>query len=194
MKKTTNTEKSPRPEWLFGGNPNAIEEQESKGQKEFVESTQLPRKTNSPREVKNTAEQYSKMGIEVFTTSKNDDIFLGVKLPKGWKKVETSHSMWNNLIDDKGRIRATIFYKAAFYDREAFINFNHRYYQTQEYIDVKNFDSKKKFMCVKDSSDNSIIFRTAETEEYYDSNLTNECLEFLNKNFPEHNDVNAYWN
>ncbi len=35
--------------------------------------------------------------------------------------------MWNELVDDKGRVRASFFYKGAFYDRDAFINFNTRY-------------------------------------------------------------------
>jgi len=50
-----------------------------------------------------------------------------VELPIGWKKRSTGHSMWNDLVDDKGRVRATFFYKAAFYDRDAFINFERRY-------------------------------------------------------------------
>ena len=43
-------------------------------------------------------------------------------MPNGWKKQATDHSMWSELIDDKGKVRATIFYKAAFYDQRAFLN------------------------------------------------------------------------
>jgi hypothetical protein len=43
------------------------------------------------------------------------------KLPAGWKKVATEHSMWSDLLDDQGRKRAAIFFKAAFYDYSAFI-------------------------------------------------------------------------
>jgi hypothetical protein len=50
-----------------------------------------------------------------------------VKLPEGWHIKATDHSMWSNLVDDKGRNRASIFYKAAFYDREAFLSFNRRF-------------------------------------------------------------------
>lgn len=46
-KKVKNTAKNPRFEWLFGGNPNAIEAQEQQGQKELLESSQLPIKVNS---------------------------------------------------------------------------------------------------------------------------------------------------
>jgi hypothetical protein len=44
-----------------------------------------------------------------------------VSLPPGWKVVPTDHSMWSDLVDAKGEKRASIFYKAAFYDRDAFI-------------------------------------------------------------------------
>lgn len=123
MKKVINTEKDPKHDWLFGQNPNAIEAQEAEGQVGLVNSLQLPKKCNSPSGV-NATWQYSKMGIKVFTSSKGDDLFMGVKLPDGWKKESTDHSMWSNLLDDKGRVRATLFYKASFYDRDAFINFN----------------------------------------------------------------------
>jgi hypothetical protein len=112
-------------EWLFGGNPNAIEAQEKRGQEQFVTSSQLPKKINNPRNT-NPLEFYPKLGIKVFTVSKGDDLFFGVELPKGWKKIGTDHDMWSELHDDKGRKRAGIFYKAAFYDRDAFIDFEQR--------------------------------------------------------------------
>ncbi len=192
MKKTTNTVKTPNPEWLMGGNPNAILLQESEGQKELINSLQLPSKCNSPRGI-NAAEQYRKMGIVTFTGSKGDDLFLGVKLPDGWKKESIGHSMWNNLVDNEGRVRATFFYKAAFYDREAFVNFRHRYIKTQEFADqkcVKNYD---KFYCVKDQATDEIIFKTEITSEYFDANLEKQCIDFLMSNYPDYEDLNAYW-
>ena len=57
-----------------------------------------------------------------------DDLFVEVTLPAGWKKEATDHSMWSKLVDDKGRERASIFYKAAFYDRDAHINITQRFH------------------------------------------------------------------
>ena len=45
-----------------------------------------------------------------------------VKLPAGWKKQATDHSMWSKLLDESGAVVASIFYKAAFYDRIAEMN------------------------------------------------------------------------
>jgi hypothetical protein len=118
----TNTAQNPNPEWLFGRNPNAIEAQEAQGQKELAKSSQLPVKVNSPRGA-NATEQYQALGIKVVGKSKWDDVFLDVELPEGWAIKPTDHSMWSKLVDAEGNERASIFYKAAFYDRDAFINF-----------------------------------------------------------------------
>ncbi len=93
MDKVTNTSKRPRLEWLMGGNPNAIEAQEAQGQKELVNSSQLPSKVNSPRGV-NIEEQYALMGIKVIGKTQGDELFLDVELPNGWKKEEDlSHTL-----------------------------------------------------------------------------------------------------
>lgn len=118
----TNTSNAPKIERLFGGNPNAIEAQEAQGQQELVKSSQLPVKANSPRGV-NAAEKYRELGICVVGNSAGDNLFLNVTLPDGWQIQATGHPMWSKLIDANGKEIASIFYKAAFYDREAFINF-----------------------------------------------------------------------
>lgn len=193
-KKTTNTENTPKPEWLFGGNPNAIEAQEARGQEELINSLQLPKKCNYPRGT-NAVEQYHKMGIKTFTSSKGDDLFIGVKLPDGWKKQATEHSMWNNLLDDKGRVRATFFYKAAFYDRDAFVNFQTRY-QRQ----CKHYDNTYTY-CVVDTASRNTLFESERldskniNDDYFKNQelCTKQCEDYLNENFAYHEDINAYW-
>ena len=114
-----NTSKTPNPEWLMGGNPSAIENQEAEGQKEFCNSSQLPR-TDGYNDVK---AQYEMMGIRVLRKTEGDDLFYDVELPSNWKIKATDHSMWSNLKNEKGKIIASMFYKAAFYDRGAHIHF-----------------------------------------------------------------------
>lgn len=119
-KEITDTTKNPHPEWVMGGNPGAIKTQEEQGQKELVESCQFPARINSPRGL-SIAAAYEKLGIK-FVRYTGDDLFFEVELPAGWKIVATDHTMWSNLIDEDGKITASIFYKAAFYDRDAFFN------------------------------------------------------------------------
>ena len=108
---------------LLDMTPETIYAQEKLGQQELVRSSQLP--SNSGRNV-NVIEQYEKMGIKVIGESIKDDLFLDVELPQGWSIKDTDHSMHSKLLDDKGRERAGIFYKAAFYDRTADITFYQR--------------------------------------------------------------------
>ena len=97
--------------------PTPIEDQESQGQKSFVSSDTLPAKMDP--ESKSALES---AGVKFGELVKDDPLFRYVELPQGWKKIPTEHSMWSSLIDKDGKIRADIFYKAAFYDRRAFIS------------------------------------------------------------------------
>lgn len=142
MEKVTNTAKKPRFEWLFGGNPNAIEAQEAQGQKELQNASQLPADPNDKRiDIK---EQYRHMGIKVIEQSNDDSLFFDVTLPEGWKIEPTNHSMWSDLVDNKDRKRASIFYKAAFYDRSAHINFNRRINHKVDRLSFLNNDYSQK--------------------------------------------------
>lgn len=223
-KKVTNTKNDPKVDWLMGGNPKAIENQEADGQEELVNSLQLPKKCNSPHRL-NAVEEYHKMGIKVFTGSKGDDLFVGTKLPEGWKKEATDHSMWNNLVDDKERIRASIFYKAAFYDREAFINFNqainfrvdremflegnydredgdYKGYKSPYVGRVTRYDGKvlfetEKYKCdvtyKKDVQGSGYTEKYKKTSESIIKQLREECLAFLNENYPDYLNIHSYW-
>ncbi len=110
--------------WVLGGNPNAIENQEAEGQKQLVESSQLPKYLNgAPGEGETALKKYEELGIEVMGFDESDDLFVEVKLPDGWEVKNTDHSMWSKLLNEKGEEIGSIFYKAAFYDRRAFIGF-----------------------------------------------------------------------
>lgn len=190
-KKVTNTGKKPKLSWLFGGNPKAICEQESQGQKELVNSSQLPLDTRGLGK-----EQYQKMGIKVIGVTKDDDIFYDVVMPKGWEVKETEHSMWTLLIDDKGNERAMIFYKAAFYDRSAHIDFNRRYRVVGNYIGEKEMSYK-----VVDGNENNVLFETDKVvkgddiRDYYKKTdiKREQAVLYLDNNYPEHKDINKYW-
>lgn len=114
---TTTSKTEVHPEWVMGGNPRAIEAQEKRGQQEFVANEQLPAKC--PADLKATLEA---AGVKFGSATPGDELFVLAVLPPGWKKVPTDHSMWSTLVDDKGVKRASIFYKAAFYDRDAFLS------------------------------------------------------------------------
>lgn len=111
------------------GTSEMIENQEADGQSSFVSSTTLPTKimTDKGRKILNKA------GVQFGDNVEGDEMFQYVELPEGWEKKPTDHSMWSKLVDDKGRERASIFYKAAFYDRSAHMSLSRRYNYHQDY-------------------------------------------------------------
>lgn len=130
MNKVINTKKRAQEEPFLGlMDALNIEASELRGQKELEQSSQLPFKIGHRNDmtIEEVTSIYEKYGIKVLKQSNGDELFVDVILPEGWKIKGTSHSMWNNLIDQNGRIRASFFYKAAFYDRDAFLTFKTRY-------------------------------------------------------------------
>ena len=105
-----------RPEFLSGGAPREIEAQEARGQDQLVNSHDLPVQCGPNREALEAA------GVTFGEPKKGDPLFCRAELPAGWSKQATDHSMWSNLVDETGTVRAIIFYNAAFYDRDAFMN------------------------------------------------------------------------
>ena len=211
MIKTERTNEHPHPEWLFGINPDAIELQEELGQTILVNSCQLPRNENCSGGRKELAKpKYEAMGIKVapFTqkvprilkeqiaANDNDELFVTVVLPEGWRKEATSHSMWNNLYDAKGGLRGNFFYKAAFYDRDAFINFNCRYEATTKHEDQPGGYS---YPCpvrgiVIDNATREVIFRTEiDAEQFGSDRVYPQAKEWLAEHYPNHKDFLAYW-
>ncbi|MBI4185795.1 hypothetical protein HY524_01970 [Candidatus Berkelbacteria bacterium] len=93
----------------------AIYMQEKQGQQDLIESSSLPTKGSD-----NPA--FKEMGIIFGEPFKDDPLFRPAQLPPGWTVKGSDHDMWSYLYDDKGEKRASIFYKAAFYDRKAHIS------------------------------------------------------------------------
>jgi hypothetical protein len=87
-----------------------IEDQESAGQSQLVNSEMLPRKGS---------DHYAEAGIAVTDDSTDDDLFVKVTLPSGWARRATDHSMWSEVVDELGRRRVAVFYKASSHDRKA---------------------------------------------------------------------------
>lgn len=121
------------PNALAAASPGGIEAQEAQGQRDLCSSGRIPIKIHATQEFIKTLKandakdksagqlQLESLGIKIL--GKADNLFYNVELPKGWAIKPTDHSMWSDLVDDQGIVRASIFYKAAFYDMDAFLNF-----------------------------------------------------------------------
>lgn len=182
--------------------PGGIEAQEKRGQIEqsFLETLPIEG-TAGCRPV------WEKLGFEFGSAA--DGLFVNAKFPDGWRKKVTDHDMWSKLVDGKGRERAAIFYKAAFYDRSAHISLTARFsYSTQP---LRGWDAEprsgKYIGVVKDCGE--IVFQTEPTTpepKYSDAerpawkawqetkeHKSNEAKEWLTQRYPNWQDVAAYW-
>lgn len=94
---------------------SVIGAQERAGQSQLVHSDRLPTKLHSPRA------EFEALGFTFGEPDPRDPMFAPATLPDGWKREGSDHAMWSYIVDQHGRRRASIFYKAAFYDRDAFM-------------------------------------------------------------------------
>ena len=90
---------------------------------------------------------FEKMGISFHGEVEGDPLFTKATLPPGWRKEHTGHSMGLVLLDDKGRERASIFYKAAFYDRNAHMSASYRYKAIPNYSDADYQEYARGVVC-----------------------------------------------
>ena len=96
--------------------PGGVIAQEARGQQELVESSQLPIEGLLGKE----RPRWEALGLKILDDQASDDpLFCQVELPPGWRKVPTDHPLWTHLVDEGGKVRAEIVYKAAYYDRYA---------------------------------------------------------------------------
>jgi len=96
---------------LLDATPAGIVASEARGQRELVNSTNLP--------IEGPWEELEALG---FKRGENvDELFCTATLPEGWRKEPTHHNMWSKIVDAEGVERVSVFYKAASYDRRAFM-------------------------------------------------------------------------
>lgn len=177
------------------GQGSFIEDMEARGQRELTSQTsKLPTEGS-----KDPA--WAKMGVLYGEPDKDDPKFSFVQLPAGWVLRPTDHSMWNQLLDDKGRVRGKMFYKAAFYDRRATIHPVTRYQCDRESKIKDDYDCPFREV-VKDTATGAALFMTDWVErpvKYTPEDLAREgaarkqTAAWLDANRPEWKDASAYW-
>ncbi len=178
----------------MSGEKNVLENMEKEGQSFAVNSSRMARKMRPSREA------WEKLGF-VFSDIEGDDVLCNAVLPEGWSIKATDHSMWNNIYDEKGNERGSMFYKAAFYDRDAHMNLERRYHictvdkdGDSNIVEVYFGNSKEKLFVAGELEHNPDA-PSAERRKFYDEEekLRELAIEYANENYPEWEDPTAYW-
>lgn len=187
--------------------PGGIEAQEAAGQAQFVGDSCLSPFRSLPIEC--PREQLEKLGFQFGDSI--SDLFISVQFPDGWTKVPTEHSMWSDLVDDKGRVRGHIFYKAAFYDQRAHINslkcrYSAVFMPEDRYLTEITYEDRDRgkwagmVIDYSQSKDGVIIWQTGwhkfeinEKQWSIEKELLAEAHIWLRENYPNYDDPLAYW-
>lgn len=172
------------------GTSGMIENQEATGRSDFVNSTTLPTEINTA-DGKKIVESF---GIVFGEMVEDDPMFQYVTLPEGWTREGTGHSM--GVLDDKGRKRIDVFYKAAFYDRVAHLWVNKRYNYSHDY-DRQDSDN----VGVTQVMDRNEIIHETEPIPIKEndkglmiSELSNKlAVVWLDEHYPDWNNPATYW-
>lgn len=176
---------------LVGG-PGYIEAQEAAGQRQLVEGVSFPVMGGQESEL-------VAMGFVLGEPYADDPMFRDVKLPDGWSRKATDHSMHSVIVDNKGRERVGIFYKAAFYDRSA------SYYVKPRFIVGRNCDvfSLDRGQSQHQVTDVGVVVFQTNVEEYelrdsaslrdVEKRQSDECVAWLKENYPGHGDLVEDW-
>lgn len=140
--------------------PGGIEAQEKAGQQALVASTDMPKELDRAA--------FEKVGFKFGADV--DDIFMKATLPPGWTRAGTDHSMHSDILDEKGRKRVGVFYKAAFYDRRADA------YLVPRYVIQRDYDLPQEDVAFTVKDAGTEIYRTITTkyESYKDSDQHRE--------------------
>lgn len=173
--------------------PGGIEAQEADGQEAFVQSATLPREC-----LYCTQADFERMGI-VFGDDV-DELFIAATLPPGWTKVPTAHALWSELRDAQGRVRAHLFYKAAFYDRKAHMDAEYFFTLRRIYLDAAGVQTES----YPPASIQVVIVDGNGAQRYTTSPIPYEqyeqireaeirCKGWLSAHYPAWQEYAAYW-
>ena len=177
---------------LLGGDSNDVLKQTVQGQDSFVNSTTLPTDIMT----QNGKEILEGFGVVWDDVVEDDPLFQHVTLPEGWTREGTGHSMHSDVLDEKGRKRIGIFYKAAFYDRSAHMSLTKRYSYRHDY-DRQDRDN----VGVTQIKDGDNVIHTTEPivikEDDKGFRISERCnklaIVWLDEHYPDWNNPAAYW-
>ena len=168
---------------------------EAEGMAEAIQETLLPKDMDPERS------EWEALGFE-FTEIPNDELMYRAKLPKGWRMVSTNHPMSTDMIDELGRRRGAMFYKASIYDRKASMYLCRRYKVNLE-RKVDGFDATS---TVYFGNPQERLFVAGEVIFSYKSPMEEQAkaveqidaLEEVAKawgleHYPDCEDIHAYW-
>ena len=175
---------------LVEGGSQSIENMEADGQRELVKEggTRLPTELGYGTTVVHLLE----LGFILGTPVEGDPLFRDGALPDGWRITPTEHTMHSNILDDTGRTRGSIFYKAAHYDRHAILSLIVRYTLRREYPEKYTGEEPVK-SGAWDAETETFVFLSAEHAPGGTHPEEERARLWLAGNYPDNQNPCNYW-
>lgn len=174
---------------MVASTPGGIEAQEKRGQAALVASTNMPKEMHPGREA------FERLGFAFGDVV--DDLFVQATLPPGWTRAATDHSMHSDILDEKGRKRVGVFYKAAFYDRKASANLVARFRVEKKYPEGNGAIDRDAMLPTIVTDSGVEIHRAGESKYIGDwekgDQLENDARKWLDENRPGWRDPVGSW-
>ena len=147
-----------------------------------------------PRNMSHSQVTFEALGFTF--TDIGDSVLFEATLPEGWstKEISGSSILWENLVDDKGRIRGHYWYKKTFYNRCGHMSLSCRYRVAYQHTDPDNYDSS--INVVVTDADGSVIFNAGKCKDDYSKEydkLFAKAEQYLKSNYPDWKDATKYW-
>ena len=181
---------------LMAGESNVFEHMETEGQAEAVRCVKMAKRMRPSRE------DWEQLGF-VFTDIPGDNILCNAILPEGWSYTAANHPMWNDIFDENGMKRGSMFYKTSFYDRSAHMYLHQRYDVCMDVIDNDDgvskiemyFGNKDEKLFIAGYLDSTIsnIPEVIDKKWKEEKRLRELAKQFGDENYPGWQSVHTYW-
>lgn len=171
----------------IAASPERIVQEERNGQSFLLSQDVLPRRING-----GTQAQLARFGLTFGADV--DDLFVACVLPQGWTKRAGAWDTHNDLFDAQDRHRAFLYFKAVFYDRQAYMSLHQRF-NVHLYGPGRDQDHRRATI----TDGGKVLLELGEWNRMGDdfretsSALHAQGVAWLNARYPQWNNVLAYW-
>lgn len=179
--------------FITASTPGGVEAQEAAGQQQLIRSEQMPRVDRCyPRG--DSKEVLEKLGFKILGVA--DDQFYHTQFPSGWTREAADHSMHSYVLDERGRKRIHIFFKAAFYDYRAHLDLETRYKATyRPQVGWDDYDSSVSphvFVAAALDGETEIWVSELISVKYV-WDVRQLSVQWLDEHYPDWHNPFAYW-
>lgn len=147
-----------------------VDRQQKRDLDNIKETKLLPIQCGRGREEEQNeySKKLRKLGIVV--VEQYDDLMMRVVLPEGWS-ISHDGGYWSYVLDEKGRKRASFFYKGAPWDRDAFLHFQRRFSISHWVADYNEKDFEPQPKLIQDGFEEVWV----DVEDEYEKEERKEC-------------------